>query len=596
MLFKRLLMVGLVLWGWGSLAHAAEKLPENIQWETNETAEIFADPQAQKGGTYNTFISAFPLTLRRVGPDSNGSFAGVTRGIAMSLLGIHPNTEEILPELATHWAFGEDKKTMYFKLDKRARWSDGQPLTADDFLYLLEFMRSKHIVAPWYNNYYTEEIDKVVKYDDHTIAVVSTKAIPDLHLRLALTPIPKHYYGELTKDYVRKYNWKIVPTTGPYQIDKIRKGKSITLKRKKDWWAKDLKYFKGRFNVDKIVYKVIREQTAAWEFFKKAKLDAFSVTLPVYWHQKMKDLEVLDKGYIQRMWFHTDSPEPSYGFWLNQNKPIFQDRNLRYAFAHALNMDKLLNEVLRGDYARLHNQFTGYGDYTNKEIRAREFNVPKVEALMKESGWTRGKDGIWTKGNQRFTVKVTYASDAHTQRLVVLKEEAKKAGIEFSLQRLDGSAAFKLALEKKHEASWMAYGTGLRPAYWQFYHSENAKKPQTNNITATADPEMDKLIEAYRVSTEKEKRIELSKKIQEKIHEIGAYIPTYRVGYFRETYWRWWRFPEVPGTKFSDSLFEPFGTGTFWFDKDMKKETEKAMKSGKTFPPATIINTKFKVE
>ena len=124
------------------------ELPDNLEWLTNNTAEVFANPNAKKGGTYRTFMLGFPLTLRLVGPDSNSGFAGNLRSIRMSLIDLHPNTEELLPALATHWAYGEDKKSMYFKLDPNARWSDGHPVTADDYLFILEFMRSEHIVAP----------------------------------------------------------------------------------------------------------------------------------------------------------------------------------------------------------------------------------------------------------------------------------------------------------------------------------------------------------------------------------------------------------------------------------------------------------------
>ena len=322
------------------------ELPDNLEWLTNDTAEVFAGPNAKKGGTYRTFILAFPLTLRNVGPDSNSSFRGFINDNIMDLIDLHPNTEELLPALATHWAYGEDEKTMYFKLDPNARWSDGHPVTADDYLFILEFMRSEHIVAPWYNNYYTEYIDKVIKYDDHTIAIVATKAYPDLFLYLSLTPVPKHFYETLTPDFVQKYNWEIVPNTGPYQIDEVKKGKSVTFKRKKDWWAKDYKYFKGRFNVDRVVVSVIRDYNTVFEYFKKQRLDDFGLTLPTYWHEKAKDLEIYDKGYIEKHWFYTDSRISPRGFWLNQDKEIFKDRNVRYAFAHAMNMDKLLNGLL----------------------------------------------------------------------------------------------------------------------------------------------------------------------------------------------------------------------------------------------------------
>ncbi len=49
---------------------------------------------------------------------------------------------------------------MYFKLDRDARWSDGNPVTGWDYAYTLTFMRSEHIIAPWYNDYYTREIEK----------------------------------------------------------------------------------------------------------------------------------------------------------------------------------------------------------------------------------------------------------------------------------------------------------------------------------------------------------------------------------------------------------------------------------------------------
>ena len=578
-----------------TFVYGAEKLPDNIQWQTNDTAPLVASPDAKKGGTYHSYVLSFPLTIRTVGPDSNSSFRSAINGNKLSLIALHSNTEELLPELATHWAYGEDKKTMYFKLDKRARWADGHPVTADDYLYTLDFMRSKHIVAPWYNNYYTEKLDKVVKYDDHTIAVVATKEDPDLFLITNINPTPKHFYEELSEDFVRKYNWTIVPNTGPYQIDKIKKGKSITFKRKKDWWAKDLRYFKGRYNVDKVLYTVVRDQTTVFEYFKKQKLESFVLTFPTYWHRKAKDIEIYKKGYIKKHWFYTDSRESATGFWLNLDKEIFKDRNVRYAFAHAINMDKLLNELLRGDYSRLQNQTTGYGEYSNPNIRARTFDINKVKELMTQSGWKRGDDGIWAKDKRRYSVKVVYSFDGHTPRLVLLKEEAKKAGIELQLQRLDSSAAFKLILEKKHEVAWMGWSTGFRPRYWQHYHSDNAHKAQTNNITNTDDPELDQWIMSYRDSIDPKERIKLAHKIQEKIHEIGAFVLTYKVGYFRTAFWRWWQFPKVAATKHSGGLFSPFGTAMFWLDPEIKKETEAAMKNDKTFEPETIIDTTFKV-
>jgi len=575
---------------------AAEELPADIKWLTNDTDPLYASPQAKKGGTFHQSVLSFPLTLRVVGPDSNSSFRSAILDNQLSLIGIHPNTRNITPELATHWAFDKDKKTMYFKINLKARWSDGHPVTAADFAYTLEFMRSEHIIAPWYNDYYAKEIDRVIIYDDHTLAVVAAKAQPDLHLRIGISPTPRHFYGTLDKDFVRKYNWKIAPNTGPYQIAKFKKGKSIVFKRKKEWWANDLRYFKHRFNADKVVFNVVRDFNILWEYFKKGKEDMFPLTIPKYWHDKSRT-PVFEDGYVNKIWFYNDTPQSATGLWLNQDREIFKDKRVRYAFAHAMNVQKVISKVLRNDYFRLEHGFMGYGAYSNTAIRARRFDLALAEDYMKEAGWSRGPDGIWVKGDQRFSVNVTYSHDEHTPRLVVLKEEAKKAGVELNLQKLDPSAAYKKVIEKKHDVAWMGWSTSLRPQFWEHVHSVNAHKPQTNNITNTDDPEMDRLVDAFRNSLEENERIELAKQIEAKIHEIGAFVPTFRVPYVRQGYWRWWKLPKVPGTKLSDDLFDPFSAGTgglFWFDQKIYKETRQAMKKHRKLKQVVIVDETYK--
>jgi microcin C transport system substrate-binding protein len=572
-------------------------LPEDIQWLTNDTDPVYASPKAQKGGTLRLAIRSFPLTFRTVGPDSNAEFRGAILGNHLSLIGLHPNTMNVIPEIATHWAFGKDKKSMYFKLNKKARWSDGKPVTAHDFAYTLEFMRSKHIVAPWYNDYYTKEIDKVVVYDDHTLAVIGAKAEPDLHMKLSLSPTPRHYYAELGEDFIRRYNWKNVPNTGPYQIAEFKKGKTVKFKRKKDWWAKDLKYFKNRFNVNRVLYTVVRNENMEWEYFKKAKVDVFDMNPPKYWHVKSRT-PVIENGYIHRLWFYNDTTRSPFGLWLNQDKEIFKDKNVRYAFAHAMNIQKVIDKVLRGDFFRLEHGYIGYGRYSNNQIRARRYDLKKVSDYMKTAGWERDVDGIWVKNGRRFSVEVTYGSERHTAKLVVLKEEAKRAGVELKLQKLDPSAWYKKISENRHEVIIMGFGTNLRPSYWQSWHSDNAHKPQTNNVTNTDDPELDQMIDTYRNSLDEEERISLSLQIQEKVHEIGAFVPEAMRPYFRQAYWRWWQLPTPPATRHSGSAFSSFDSmtgGLFWYDKALHDETKKLKKKKKAIPPVTANDETFKI-
>ena len=564
------------------------KLPDGLQWETNNEDPVWADPNAKKGGTYRTSIRSYPTTFRQVGPNSNNSFRRVIDSNDMSLLSIHPNTKKFIPSLATHWAVAADNKTVYFKLDGRAKWSDGKPVTAEDFLFTLEFMRSPHIVAPWFNDYYTKEISKVVKHSDEVISVVSGKE----HIKYTLlqitgiSPTPRQF-SKLDKDFVTRYNWKVKPNTGPYVISSFKKGKFVRLKRKKDWWAKDLKYIKNRYNYDVAHYKVIRHPESQWQAFLKGDLTSHHATIPSIWREKAKG-KVFDQGYIHKLQVSIDSPPSQNILWINETKDPFTDVQVRRAFGHALNFDKVIKEVLRGDYTRQDAFNQSYGEYDNKSIKAREFSIEKVTSLMKDAGWSLGDSGLWEKSGAAIKVTITYSYEHHTDRLVVLQEEAKKAGFDIALELLDPNAGYKKAQEKNHQVVWQSYGGGgiPPPVYWQYFHSENAK-PQSNNFTMTQDHELDKLIDQYRDTFDEKLKQELSRKILQNIHDRASFIPGFDVPIHRMLYWRGWKLPKVPGT------MDGVEISTMWFDPQEDAKLKEYQKSGKSFGPSLTIDTTY---
>ncbi len=576
--------------------YSVSELPEGLVWLTNEDDPVFADPNAKPGGTYNEYMPSFPLTLRAVGPDSNSGIRGYILSNQLSLTDIHPNTRKFMPALATHWAYGDDNKTVYFKINQDAKWSDGKQVTADDFMYTLDFMRSEYIVAPYYNNYYNSEIVDVKKYDDFTISVTGGTAKPkdDLLLYYSISPTPRHFH-KLDENWVMDYNWLISPNTGPYQITDVVKGKYVEFTRNRNWWGNDLKYYQNRFNVDKVRISVIRDPETAYRHFLRGELDTSILTFPNYWHDKTND-KTYQNGYIHKIWFYNDLPQPAAGIYLNLDNEIFLDINVRYGLAHSINIQTMIDTVLRGDYERLHAMHTGYGEYTNTEIRAREFDLDKADEYFSAAGWgERGPDGIRIKDGNRLVVVLAYSTQLHTDRLVVLREEAKKAGVDLQLNLLDSATYYKNVIEKKHQAAWMSWSISLRPSFWQHFHSDNAHKPQTNNITNMDDPEIDALIEQYDNSDDVNARTELARTLDMKIHESGVYIPSYYVPYVRHGYWRWVKLPEAYGTRLSDTLFDPMYLSLFWIDEEEKQRTLKAMKNNESFEPVTIIDDKYKV-
>src|SRR5262249_44290873 len=102
-------------------------------WETNTNFELIGDPHAIKGGVYRETQPDFPTTLRTSGPESNYQLNNMISGMVYEqLLYLHPATNDYIPGLASHWKISPDKMTYWFRIDPNARWSDGQPVVADD--------------------------------------------------------------------------------------------------------------------------------------------------------------------------------------------------------------------------------------------------------------------------------------------------------------------------------------------------------------------------------------------------------------------------------------------------------------------------------
>ena len=587
----------------------AAQLPDDLEWISNPNEPIFASSDAQFGGTFRTYLQSFPQTFRIVGPDSNGSFRQWLLDTRPNLVRRHPITYKWIPELANEWAYGKDNKSIYFRINPNAQWSDGKPITAEDFKFAVQLMRSKDIVAPWYNNYFTEQVDGVSKIDDHTIVIKSTMAKNHEDLMTTLydiQPRPAHFYKPkidknsdgVDDNFVRLYNFKAEPSSGPYYVDKVKKGKSISFKHVgQDWWGYSNKYYKNRYNVEKIRIKVIRDQDIAKKHFEKGDLDAFGLVMPSLWHDKSNG-KPYQKGYINKFWGYNQVPQGSGGVWINTAKPYLDDINVRKGLAFAIDFDGMIEKVLRGDYVRKPNGLgVGHGEYTNTDIKPDPFDPNLAADYFARAGFDQiGSDGIRVNSRgEKLIFAVTYSYSAHTPRIAYLKEQAKQAGLELTLNLVDGSSAFKYVLEKKHELSFHNMGTSYIPQYWEYFHSDNAIKPQTNNFTNYSTPELDKLIMAYRAEFDLGKKRSISRQIQQIVADASVIIPGYIVPYTREGYWRWLKYPTPAMTKLTEAMFSPIDLSTFWIDEKMKKETLSAMKKGKNFEPVTIIDDTYKL-
>jgi microcin C transport system substrate-binding protein len=561
-------------------------LPKDLAWQDGHDVVPLGDPRALRGGTIHDFLMDFPSTFRLVGPDSNGASRAILQG-GLSLLGFDPNTLKPYPALARQWAISPDKMTVYFRLDPAARFSDGEPVRAANYLFAFYFFRSDHIHDPWYVNFYTTEYKKLIRFDDYTIAITLAKARPDfLEKAGGLSPLPMKFYSELGDDYPERYQWRFEPTTGPYEVrpSDVRKGQSITLRRVKNWWADNNKFCRYRFNPEAIEYKVIRDPNKAFELFLAGKLDVFSLNLPEYWYDRAPNAPAVKHGYIQRAIFYNDVPRPTWGFYLNTQDALLKDIHVRRGLAYSLNWERVLKFFFRGDFERLPGYATGYGRFSDPAIKPPPFDLENAAKEFSLAGFTsRGPDGILRRTDgTRLTITVTAAETPTANALMMLKEDALKAGVNLDLEILDPTTAFKKVSEKKHQAAFTAFemAAGERfPRFWEMFHSVNAK-PQTNNLCMLSDPTVDALIDRYDKETDENQIQRLSYQLQEKIADQCVFIPAFMRPWYRVGYWRHIKVPDYFDVKTGE---DPTGTGVFWIDEAARKETMEAMRSGKSY-------------
>ena len=594
-----------------------DKLPMDLAWENGSHLPEMGSSDAKKGGTQYGRMQDFPRTLRTVGPDSNGGFRRyLLDEVSINVAHRHFNEFDFYPGLAESWAIDWEKKTVYVKLDPAARWSDGEPVTADDFLFMFFFYQSAYIVAPWYNNWYSSQYLNITKYDDLTFSITVPSAKPDMDSRvLQLRPVPEHFYKRLGDDFVERYQWKFAPTTGAYVInDKdIRKGRSITLTRQKDWWAGNKKNFRFRYNPDRIHFSVIRDTPKVFEAFKRGDIDQFGLDLAEYWYEKLpnNDPDVV-KGYIHKSVFVNDRPRPTYGLWMNTSKPLLDNQNIRIGINHASNWKLIIDKFFRGDYKRMRTSSDGYGEFSHPTLTARSFNIELAQGFFAEAGFNRrGPDGILINDEgTRLSFTLSSGYESLKDVLTILKEEAAKAGLEFRVELLDGTSGWKKVQEKKHDIHFSAFGVSLEPypRFWETYHSDNAYdngaflsdgsinpertlKTQTNNLEMLAIPEMDSLINQYRSSDDQQEMIELAHKMTAMHHDYASFVPGFVQPGYRIGHWRWVRYPDGFNYRYSSSAGQ---LHVHWLDIAMKKETMAAREEDESFSVEINVYDQFK--
>jgi microcin C transport system substrate-binding protein len=581
-------------------------LPAEIQWETNNNDPPIGAPEALRGGTFNYSIDSYPLTLRLVGPNSNDAFASWNRLFTMNfgLVQRHPVTDRFIPMMATHWSVQKDQRTIYFKLERDARFSDGHPVTARDYVFTWQMMQSEHIVDPFYNNYAKQYYASVDRIDDYTLRIVGTRpSWRPLSDYAGLWPTPAHA-TVLDADWVKRATNQAQVAPGPYVVSAVSRGESVTFERVPNWWGDRKRYFQGMYNFDRIHLRVIPAERNL-DYLRRGELDMIQELTARKWNEDY-NFPAVTNGWLRRARVMVDTPSGVSGLHMNLEAPIFRNKDFRKAMQHLFNFDRLNRNLMFGEYFRQVSFFEG-SEYANPALKSYAFDPAKARDLLARAGYRRPSEigeqtlpgRLWNvlrglvltrsdtddvlvnERGEKASFTLIYGSKGLERHLTVMQQEFRRAGVDIRLRLLEPGTAFERGLERKYEMTHTNRTSGFYPGPKQYLHTDFKRATNNNDIWGFGTPEVDELIRIYEEDMDFDRRLKAMHRIDEIVHDEAFYIPFWSAPYLRVVHWDYVRFPEFYLPRRTEQLNDYL---VYWIDPKRKEALAEAMRAGTPLP------------
>lgn len=550
-------------------------------WETNTDYEFIGDPRALRGGVFRDHMADFPGTLRLAGPESNSylNYRIVGPMVYETLLSLHPTTLDYIPALATHWQVSSDKMTFRFRLDPNARFSDGQPVTADDVVATWTLLMDRGLQDPSSQLVYGK-FEKPVAESKYIVRVKSKQLNwrNFLYFSQSMYIFPAHILKNVDgARYVKEYNFKLLPGSGPYVLNEadVVKGKGVTLRRRNDYWAEKQRRNIGTGNFAEIRETVVRDENLAFEMFKKGDLDFHYVNISRRWVEEL-NFDRVQAGLIQKRKIFNDAPRGFAGWALNMRRPPFDDLRVRQALAHLLNRPLLIQKLFFNEYVPLHSYYVG-GLYENPNNSKNPYDPQVALKLLADAGWKeRDSQGRLVKNGRPLTIEVLYDAKTSEPWMTVYQEDLRKVGIVTNLRLTTPETLFKLIMERQFEAVYMGWGSeGPFPNPETSFSSMLADVNNNNNITGFKNERVDELLAQYDVEFDQQKRVQILREIDGLLAISYHYILLWDMPFHRIAYWNKFGHPESYLTRigdFSDMM------GLWWVDPQKETDVARAMR------------------
>ena len=385
----------------------------------------------------------------------NNTWTSWTAGIALASAYIVKPDFSIAPYMAKAAVVKQRPFTLVVKLNKRAKWSDGKPVSADDLIFTW-----KTVVDPRWDiasRSGWDSIARAVKTGPKSVRFIYKKPYAPYKVQLATTSVlPKHALEGTDFNSVWNSNYDnkqgVTMASGPFKLATYVKGQSLTMVRNPT-------FFGHRPSLDRITFRFIKNTDSEIQAIRGAEVDA------IYPQPQLQLAELRGQSGLR---VQTSAGAQIEHIDMNTggaiSNPLLRQRWFRQAIAYSLDRGAMVKQLFRTLNPRLQPlqslMYTNQqkGKYVPHFAQYRR-NLAKVTALFRAHGCAKGSDGIWSCGGTRASVRfaTTTGNKLRELALEILQAQAKTAGIEFRPDSQPSGLLFLRLADKKYDLALFAW-------------------------------------------------------------------------------------------------------------------------------------------
>lgn len=559
----------------------------------------YANPDAPRDGTltldgFGSFDKLNPFTLKGV----------VAAGVGLLMFDTLTEQSDDEPFsvyglLAESMSFAPDRMSITFRLNPKARFSNGDPVLAADVKHSFDTLMSR-LAHPRYRNFFGD-VKSVTTPDPRTVHFDFKRRNHELHMILGSIPVFSRKWGD-GKPFDQIVQDPPI-ASGPYVVERADWGRTIAFKRRADYWADAEPTRRGMFNFERVTYKYFKDEVARLEGFKAGQFDWVAENSAKNWARGHTGPRYRSGQILKREFPHFNSAGIQ-GFSMNTRRPLFADRRVRHALAYAFDFEWMNRQVFYGQYVRSPSYFT------NSDMEARGLPSPGEMALLeplrdkldeavfgeaprppdtvpphtlrnnlrtalgllREAGWTVDGEGVLrNEKGEAFEFEVLSYSSALERIAVPWVRNLEKLGIRARMRVTDPVLFQKRTDEFDFDVTVTSFPASQTPGneLLERFSSAAADQKGSDNVAGVRDPAVDALIERLLQSDSRTELLDAARALDRVLRHGWYLVPhfyaaSHRVAYrdvfgFPSTMPRyyaaqpwllktWWRKPE-PGAR-----------------------------------------------